>query len=56
MLKLKSKVGRWAIKDNSMIFSSVVYLVDKNDVQLYHLIDDNNNEIVIDVSSCIVNE
>ena len=44
MLKLVSEVGRFALKDNSMIFSNVVYLVDKGDIKLYHLINDNDLE------------
>lgn len=44
MLKLVSEVGRFALKDNSMIFSNVVYLVDEGDIKLYHLINDNDLE------------
>lgn len=45
MLKLVSNHGRFALKDNSMIFSNVVYLVDRDDIKLYHLIDENKDEI-----------
>lgn len=40
--------GKWALKDNSMIFSNIVWLVDEKDANLYHLIDDNNKEIKTD--------
>ncbi len=45
MPKLVSNVGRFALRDNSMIFSNVVNLVDEKDKRLYHLIDENGNEI-----------
>ena len=48
MLKLITDKGRWALKDNSMIFCNVVWLIDKKDANLYHLIDDNHEEIKTD--------
>lgn len=45
MPKLVSNVGRFALRDNSMIFSNVVNLIDEKDKRLYHLIDENGNEI-----------
>lgn len=54
MLKLVSDKGRWATKDNSMIFGNVVYLVDESDIRLYHLIDKNKKEINVDILSCLV--
>jgi hypothetical protein len=54
MLKLVSDKGRWATKDNSMIFGTVVYLVDESDIRLYHLIDKNKKEINVDILSCLV--
>lgn len=56
MLKLVSEVGRWATKDNSMIFSNVVWLCDKGDMNLYHLIDENKNEIAVDINKCLKKE
>lgn len=44
MLKLVSEVGRFALKDNSMIFSNVVYLIERDDIRLYHLIEENSLE------------
>ena len=44
MLKLVSEVGRFALKDNSMIFSNVVYLIERDDTRLYHLIEENSHE------------
>ena len=44
MLKLVSEVGRFALKDNSMIFSNVVYLIERDDTRLYHLIEENSLE------------
>ena len=45
MMKLVTEKGRWAKLDNSMIFSNVIYLTERNDALLYHLIDDNGKEI-----------
>jgi hypothetical protein len=44
-MKLVIDKGRWATKDNDMIFGNVVWLVNESDVNLYHLIDNNHNEI-----------
>ena len=45
MMKLVTDKGRWAKLDNSMIFSNVIYLTERNDALSYHLIDDNGEEI-----------
>ena len=45
MYKLVAEDGRWAVRDNSMIFSNVVYLSDEKDAMKYHLIDENREEI-----------
>ena len=46
MRKLVAEDGHWATWDNSMIFSNVVYIGDKdNDMLRYHLIDDDGNNI-----------
>lgn len=56
-LKLINNKGRFAYKDNSMIFTNVVWLVDEDDTRLYHLIeDDSTNEIEKDVTKYIVDE
>ena len=44
-MKLISNNGRWATKDNDMIFGNVVWLCCEDDAMLYHLIGDNNEEI-----------
>jgi hypothetical protein len=46
-MKLVIDKGFWATKDNTMIFGNVVWLVSESDVNLYHLIDDKHNEIVL---------
>ena len=47
-MKLVTDNGRWATKNNEMIFGNVVWLCEKKDAYLYHLIDDNKNEIILD--------
>lgn len=54
MYKLVSEVGRWALKDNSMIFSNVVWLLNKEEAYKYHLIDENKNDIEVNISDYIV--
>lgn len=44
-MKLVIDKGHWATKDNSMIFGNIVWLCCEEDVKLYHLIDDNREEI-----------
>jgi hypothetical protein len=44
-MKLVIDEGHWATKDNSMIFGNIVWLCCEEDVKLYHLIDDNREEI-----------
>ena len=57
MLKLVSEKGRFALKDNSMIFSNVVYLIEMDDTRLYHLIqDDSLDEIDHYVEKYLVKE
>ena len=58
MLKLVSNTGRWALRDNSMIFSNVVWLIEEKDAQLYHLIDDNHEEIKLenDISDYMIDD
>lgn len=47
-MKLVTDKGHWATKNNEMIFSNVVWLTEKKDAYLYHLIDDNNNNIILE--------
>ena len=47
-MKLVTDKGRWETKNNEMIFSNVVWLTEKKDAYLYHLIDDNNNNIILE--------
>lgn len=57
-MKLVSEKGHWATKDNSMIFTNVVYLIEEKDAYLYHLIDDNNQDIALErpITDYIVKE
>lgn len=47
-MKLVINKGHWATNNNEMIFGNVVWLCKKKDAYLYHLIDDNKNEIILD--------
>lgn len=49
-MKLVAEKGHWATRDNSMIFSNVVWLLNEKDAYTYHLIDDDHNEIKLDKS------
>ncbi len=49
-MKLVADKGHWATKDNEMIFSNVVWLTERKDAFLYHLIDDDYNTIKLDKS------
>lgn len=53
-MKLVTREGRWATKDNTMIFGNIVYLCNLDDIALYHLIDDNGNEIRVDINEFLV--
>ena len=55
-MKLVIDKGHWATKDNSMIFGNIVWLCCEDDVKLYHLIDDNKEEINLPkpITECIV--
>lgn len=45
LLKIETDKGRFATKDNEMIFQSPVYLVKPDDVKLYYIIDEEGNII-----------
>lgn len=44
-MKLVTDEGRWALRDNSMIFCNVVWLCNVKEAYTYHLIDENQKEI-----------
>jgi hypothetical protein len=44
-MKLVSDEGRWALRDNSMIFCNVVWISNEKNAYTYHLIDDDQKEI-----------
>lgn len=48
IMKLVIDKGHWATKDNDMIFGNIIWLCDISDINLYHLIDDEYNEIKLD--------
>lgn len=54
MWKLVTEESRWALRDNSMIFSNVIWISKRKEYLKWHLIDENRNEIDIDVESCLV--
>lgn len=55
MVKLVSEIdgSRWAFKDNSQIYCQVVWLSDKREANMYHLIDENREEIKIEIGKCL---
>lgn len=55
MYKLTSSIPktRWSTKDNSMIFGNVVYMSSKDDMRLYHLIDQDLNELSVSLEDCL---
>jgi len=57
-MKLVIEDGHWATKNNDMIFGNVVWLIDENDAYLYHLVDDNHQEIKLEhpITHYIVND
>lgn len=57
MYKLVSEVGtRWSFSDGYQIYGNVVWLLDKEDMWKYALIDEDGNEIDINVTECLVEE
>jgi hypothetical protein len=57
MWKLVSEVGtRWATKENAMIFSNVVWLMDEKEKNTYHLVDKNLKDLKVCVDDYLVNE
>lgn len=54
LMRLETDKGRFATKNNEMIFASPVYLMSKDDVHLYHIIDEDGNTIYIPKEEDIV--
>lgn len=53
MVKLVAEDGRWATNGNEMIFSNVVWC-GEDEVNMYHLIDKDGNDLKVDVRDYIV--
>ena len=53
-MRLVTNKGRFATKDNSMIFSNIVWLIDESDIKLYHLIDIDGKEIDCDLHELLI--
>ena len=54
MYFLVSDKGRWATKNNEMIFKYVVFLgKTPKDARKYHLIDDEGNDLKVNVEDYI---
>ena len=54
MYFLVSDTGRWATKNNEMIFKYVVFLGrTPKDALKYHLIDDEGNDLKVNVADYI---
>lgn len=55
MFKLVSPIenGRWSFLNGYHIFSNVVWLMDKNEIAKYKLIDENDNEVNINIEDCL---
>ena len=45
LLKLVSEYGRWSFCNGCQYYDNVVYLVSKNDVSLYELVDEEGKTI-----------
>ena len=56
MLKLVAEEGRWATKNNDMIFCNVIWIGSRKEANKYHLIDENKEEISIRIEDCIEND
>ena len=56
MIKLISDKGRWALRDNSMIFGNIIWESSIESCRKYHLIDDDENDLPFDLESCIVSD
>lgn len=47
-MRLVTENGRWATKDNKMIFCEVVWLCRREDARLYHLVDEKGENIELE--------
>ena len=46
---------KWSFLDGYYIFKNVVYLMERNDIYKYKLIDENGNKIDYDLEKCLEN-
>ena len=46
---------RWSFLDGYYVFKNVVYLMERNDIYKYKLIDENGNKIDYDLEKCLEN-
>ena len=46
---------RWSFLDGYYVFKSVVYLIERNDIYKYKLIDENGNKVDYDLERCLKN-
>lgn len=57
MLKLISEEGtKWSYLDGYNIFGNVVWLLDKDDIGKYTLLDGAGNKIDVDIKNFLVDE
>ena len=57
MLKLISEEGtKWSYLDGYNIFGNVVWLLDKDDIGKYTLLDAAGNKIDVDIKNFLVDE
>ena len=46
---------RWSFLDGYYVFKNVVYLMERNDIYKYKLIDENGNKVDYDLEKCLEN-
>lgn len=56
MLKLVAEEGRWATKNNEMVFCNVIWISNRKEANKYHLIDENYQEMDVRPEDCIEND
>lgn len=54
MWKLISDYGHWSFLDGYHIFGNVVWLMNKDEVRKYRLLDDDYNPVDINVQAYLV--
>ena len=45
---------KWSFLDGYYVFKNVVYLMERNDIYKYKLIDENGNKFDYDLIKCLV--